>query len=154
MAHTTGCYKIVTNYSILNMVVNKHFILLCLIEEICECPRQPKTLQNKKPKGNNRSPDSQQVQSLDKVFFFPYMRMTVILVKFQAYGCNGFHRIIGPVNAYPRPSCHFFPCFHVCLCFQNRPLPTLITYLHLLYQLFASITFQFSGCNSFQKITF
>ena len=41
--------------------------------------------------------------------------------------------IIGPVNAYPRPSCHFFPCFHVCLCFQNRPLPTLITYLHLLY---------------------
>ena len=68
--------------------------------------------------------------------------------------CNGFHRIIGPVNAYPRPSCHFFPCFHVCLCFQNRPLPTLITYLHLLYQLFASITFQFSGCNSFQKITF
>ena len=90
------------------------------------------------------------------VFFSPYMGMTVILVKFQAYGCNGFHRIIGPVNAYPRPSCHFFPCFHVyiCLCFQNRPLPTLITYLHLLYQLFASITFQFSGCNSFQKITF
>ena len=35
------------------------------------------------------------------VFFFPYMGMTVILVKFQAYGCNGFHRIIGPVNAYP-----------------------------------------------------
>ena len=52
------------------------------------------------------------------------MGMTVILVKFQAYGCNGFHRIIGPVNAYPRPSCHFFPCFRVCLCFQNRPLPT------------------------------
>ena len=102
--------------------------------------------------GNDRSPESQQVQSLDKVLFFsPYMGMTVILVKFQAYGCNGFHRIIGPVTAYPRPSCHFFPCFHVCLCFQNRPLPTLITYLHLLYQLFASITFQFSGCNSFQR---
>ena len=62
--------------------------------------------------GNDRSSESQQVQSLDKVFlfFFPYMGMTVILVKFQAYGCNGFHRIIGPVNAYPRPSCHFFPC--------------------------------------------
>ena len=88
------------------------------------------------------------------LFFFSYMGMTVILVKFQAYGCNGFHRIIGPVNAYTRPSCHFCPCFHVCLCFQNRPLPTLTTYLHLLYQLFASITFQFSGCNSFQKITF
>ena len=28
------------------------------------------------------------------------MGMTVILVMFQAYGCNGFHRIIGPVNAY------------------------------------------------------
>ena len=53
--------------------------------------------------------ESQQVQSLKKVLFFPYMGMTVILVKFQAYGCNGFHRIIGPVNAYPRPSCHFFP---------------------------------------------
>ena len=74
-----------------------------------------------------------------KCVFIPYMGSTVILVKFQAYDCNGFHRIIGPVNAYPRPSCHFFPCF------QNRPLPTLITYLHLLYQLFASITFQFSG---------
>ena len=85
------------------------------------------------------------------MLFFPYMGMTVILVKFQVYGCYGFHRIIGPVNAYPRPSCHFSPCFHVCLCFQNRPLPTLITYLHLLYQLFASITFQFSGCNSLKK---
>ena len=98
--------------------------------------------------------ESTSIVTGQSVFFFPYMGMTVILVKFQAYGCNGFHRIIGPVNAYPRPSCHFFPCFHVCLCFQNRPLSTLITYLHLLYQLFASITFQFLGCNSFQKITF
>ena len=45
------------------------------------------------------------------VFFF------TILVMFQVYGCNSFHRIIGPVNAYLRPSCHFFPC--KSLCFQN-----------------------------------
>ena len=64
----------------------------------------PREKKKKKKKKKDRSPESQQVQSLDKVFFFSYMGMTVILVKFQAYSCNGFHRIIGPVNAYPRPS--------------------------------------------------
>ena len=79
--------------------------------------------------------------------FFPYMGMTVILVKFQAYGCNGFHRIIGPVNAYQRPSCHFFPMFP---CLPMFPKST-FTYIN---HIPSSITFQFSGCNSFQKITF
>ena len=45
------------------------------------------------------------------------MGITAILVMFQVYGCNSFHMIIGPVNTYPRPSCHFFPC--KSLCFQN-----------------------------------
>ena len=41
------------------------------------------------------------------VYFFPYMGMTVILVKFQAYGCNGFHRIMNigqniPWTKHPR----------------------------------------------------
>ena len=31
------------------------------------------------------------------------MGMTAILVKFQVYGCNSYHRIIGPVNTYLRP---------------------------------------------------
>ena len=43
----------------------------------------------------------------------------LISVMFQVYGCNSYHRIIGPENAYLRPSCHFFACFHVCLCFKN-----------------------------------
>ena len=94
---------------------------------------------------NDRSPESQQVHSLDKVFvfvllllffvclfvclfvcvcffcfvffvffFLPYMGITAILVMFQVYGCNSFHRIVGPVNTYLRPSCHFFPCKRIC----------------------------------------
>ena len=35
---------------------------------------------------------------------------------------------------------------------KRWPWPKLITYLHLLHWLFASTTFQASGCNSFQKI--
>ena len=45
------------------------------------------------------------------------------------------------------------------VCMDNRlakvkrwPWPVLITYLHLLHLLFASTSFQASGCNSFQKI--
>ena len=29
------------------------------------------------------------------------MGITAILVMYQVYGCNSFHRIIGPVNTYP-----------------------------------------------------
>ena len=57
-------------------------------------------------------------------FFLPYMGMTAILVMFQVYGCNSFHRIIGPVNAYLRLSCHFFPSFGQMLHTkfrENRP---------------------------------
>ena len=32
------------------------------------------------------------------------MGMMAILVMFQVYGCNSYHRLIGPVNAYLRPS--------------------------------------------------
>ena len=35
----------------------------------------------KKPKGNDRSPESQQVQSLDKRLFLPYTDMSAILVR-------------------------------------------------------------------------
>ena len=49
-----------------------------------------------------------------KCVFFSYMGMAAILVMFQVYGCNSFHRIIGPVNTYQRPSCHFFPCKSLC----------------------------------------
>ena len=35
---------------------------------------------------------------------------------------------------------------------KRWPWPTLITYLHLFHKLFASTTFQASGCNSFPKI--
>ena len=76
------------------------------------------------------TPESRQLQSLDKVLFFlffffvcvcvcvcflicfvlflflllfflPYMGIMAILVMYQVYGCNSFHRIIGPVNTYP-----------------------------------------------------
>ena len=44
--------------------------------------------------------------------FLPYMGITAILVMLQVYDCNSFHRIIGPVNAYLRPS--YFCCILGC----------------------------------------
>ena len=89
--------------------------------------------------------------------------MTAILVMFQVYGCNSYHRIIGPVNAYLRPSCYFFPCFHVCLFpkstftyINHIPSSTLLVVciyhfsglrLHLVYKI--SIVFTFSHVKAY-----
>ena len=75
------------------------------------------------------------------------MGMTAILVMFQVYDCNSYHKIIGPVNAYLRPSCHLI---------NHIPSSTLLVVciyhfsglrLHLVYKI--SIVFTFSHVKAY-----